>query len=122
MFACFHLKVYATIDAGTQEIEGKTHWEISVIGGVLSRAGIVTFAIQYFRAQVKLSQPLDTRQKPNMEGLDLELGNIQARVHGAGTVDYLIEASINILPNLLRFDLDVYPLLCIRLACLSIDS
>ncbi|XP_012245044.1 uncharacterized protein LOC100746627 [Bombus impatiens] len=97
--------VYATIDAGTQEIEGKTHWEISVIGGVLSRAGIVTFTIQYFRAQVKLSQPLDTRQKPNMEGLDLELGNIQARVHGAGTVDYLIEASINILPNLLRYQI-----------------
>lgn len=122
MFDCFHLKVYATIDAGTQEIEGKTHWEISVIGGVLSRAGTVSFTIQYFRAQVKLSQPLDTRQKPNMEGLDLELGNIQARVHGAGTVDYLIEASVNILPNLLRFDLDVYPLLRIRLACLSIDS
>ncbi|KOX74200.1 hypothetical protein WN51_13551 [Melipona quadrifasciata] len=98
-------KVYATIDAGTQEIEGKTHWEISVIGGFLSRAGTVSFTTQYFRAQVKLSQPLDTREKPSLESLDLELGNIQARVHGAGTIDYLVEASVNILPNLLRYQI-----------------
>ncbi|CAL7946502.1 unnamed protein product [Xylocopa violacea] len=31
--------VYATIDVGTQEIEGKTNWEINVIGGFMSRAG-----------------------------------------------------------------------------------
>lgn len=37
-----------------------------------------------------------------MEELELELGNIQTRIHGAGTIDYLVEASINILPNLLR--------------------
>ena len=94
--------VYATVDVGTQEIEGKTHWEVSVIGGFLSRAGSVTFTIQYFRVRVTLSQPLDTRKRPCLEDLDLELGNIQSRVHGAGTIDYLMEASINILPNLLR--------------------
>ncbi|KOC68159.1 hypothetical protein WH47_03317 [Habropoda laboriosa] len=97
--------VYATIDVGTQEIEGRTHWEISVIGGFLSRAGTVSFTIQYFRVQIKLSQPLDTRKKPSAEELDLELGNIQARVHGAGTIDYLMEASVNILPNLLRYQI-----------------
>lgn len=117
LFSCLCLKVYATIDAGTQEIEGKTHWEISVIGGFLSRAGTVSFTTQYFRVQVKLSQPLDTRGKPSLEGLDLELGNIQARVHGAGTIDYLVEASVNILPNLLRFDPDVFS----RSTCLRID-
>lgn len=97
------IKVYATIDVGTQEIEGKTHWEVNVIGGFLSRAGTVSFTVQYFRVQVKLSQPLDTRKRPSLEELNLELGNIQARVRGAGTVDYLMEASINVLPNLLRF-------------------
>ncbi|XP_043803519.1 uncharacterized protein LOC122720703 [Apis laboriosa] len=97
--------VYATVDAGTQEIEGKTHWEISVIGGFLSRAGTVSFTVQYFRAQVNLSQPLDTRKRPSMEELELELGNIQTRIHGAGTIDYLVEASINILPNLLRYQI-----------------
>ncbi|XP_017888169.2 uncharacterized protein LOC108629805, partial [Ceratina calcarata] len=97
--------VYATIDIGTQEIEGRTHWEISVIGGFLSRAGTVSFTVQYLRVQIKLSQPLDTRKKPSVEELDLELGNIQTRVHGAGTIDYLMEASVNILPNLLRYQI-----------------
>ncbi|XP_031839386.1 uncharacterized protein LOC116429959 [Nomia melanderi] len=97
--------VYATIDVGTQEIEGKTHWEVNVIGGFLSRAGTVSFTVQYFRVQVKLSQPLDTRKNPKLEELNLELGNIQARVRGAGTIDYLMEASINVLPNLLRYQI-----------------
>ncbi|XP_003708008.1 uncharacterized protein LOC100880845 [Megachile rotundata] len=97
--------VYALIDVGTQEIEGRTHWEVSVIGGFLSRAGTVSFTVQYFRVQIKFGQPIDTRKKPRIEELDLELGNIQARIHGAGTIDYLLEASINVLPNLLRYQI-----------------
>lgn len=96
------IQVYALLDVGTQELEGKTHWEVSVIGGFLSRAGTVSFTVQYFRVQVKLSQPLDTRKRATLEDLELELGNIQTRIHGAGTLDYLVEASVNILPNLLR--------------------
>ncbi|KAG7199805.1 hypothetical protein KM043_000467 [Ampulex compressa] len=97
--------VYALLDVGTQEIEGKTAWEISVIGGFLSRAGTVSFTVQYLRVRIKLSQPLDTRKRPTLEELDLELGNIQARIHGAGTLDCLMEASINIVPNLLRYQI-----------------
>lgn len=88
---------------GTQEIEGRTHWEVSVIGGVVSRAGTVSFTVEYFRVQVNLSQALDTRKRATLEELNLELGNIQTRVHGAGTLDYLMEAAVNILPNLLRY-------------------
>lgn len=97
-----YTQVYALMDIGTQELEGKTHWELSVIGGVLSRAGTVSFTVQYFRVQVKLSQPLDTRKRAILEELELELGNIQTRIHGAGTLDYIAEASVNIMPNLLR--------------------
>ncbi|XP_032683264.1 uncharacterized protein LOC116849812 [Odontomachus brunneus] len=97
--------VYALLDVGTQELKGKTHWEMSVIGGVLSRAGTVSFTVQYFRVQMKLSQPLDTRKRASLEELELELGNIQTRIHGAGTLDYLVEASVNILPNLLRYQI-----------------
>jgi hypothetical protein len=95
-------QMYALLDIGTQKLEGKTHWEVSVIGGFLSRAGTVSFTVEYFRAQLKLGQPLDTRKRAILEDLELELGNIQARIHGAGTIDYLVEAGINILPNLLR--------------------
>jgi len=96
------LQMYALLDIGTQKLEGKTHWEVSVIGGFLSRAGTVSFTVEYFRVQLKLGQPLDTRKRAILEDLELELGNIQARIHGAGTIDYLVEASVNILPNLLR--------------------
>lgn len=91
------------IDVGTQEIEGKTHWEMGLIGGYLSRGGTVSFTVQYLRVQIKLSQPVDTRKRASLEELNIELGNIQTRIHGAGTVDYIIEAGINILPNLLRY-------------------
>lgn len=97
--------VYALLDVGTQKLKGMTHWEVSVIGGFLSRAGTVSFTIQYFRVQIKLSQSLDTRKRATLEELELELGNIQARVHGAGTLDYLMEAGINIVPNLLRYQI-----------------
>ncbi|XP_070164410.1 uncharacterized protein [Polyergus mexicanus] len=97
--------VYALLDIGTQELKGKTHWEVSVIGGFLSRAGTVSFTVQYFRVQIKLSQSLDTRNRAILEELELELGNIQTRVHGAGTLDYLMEAGVNIVPNLLRYQI-----------------
>ncbi|RLU14768.1 hypothetical protein DMN91_012655 [Ooceraea biroi] len=97
--------MYALLDIGTQRLEGKTHWEVSVIGGVLSRAGTVSFTVEYFRVQLKLGQPLDTRKRAALEDLELELGNIQSRIHGAGTLDYLMEAMINILPNLLRYQI-----------------
>lgn len=95
-------QVYAVMDVGTQEIEGRTHWDVGVIGGVLSRAGTVSFTVEYFRVQLNLSQPLDTRKRATLEELDFELGNIQTRIHGAGTIDYLVEAGVNIIPNLLR--------------------
>ncbi|XP_012270232.1 uncharacterized protein LOC105694290 [Orussus abietinus] len=94
--------VYACVDVGTQEIEGRTHWEVSLTGGLVSRAGTVSFTVKYFRVQVTLSQPMDTRKRATLEDVNLELGNIQARIHGAGTIDYILEGSINILPNLLR--------------------
>ncbi|XP_019700204.2 uncharacterized protein LOC109503583 isoform X2 [Harpegnathos saltator] len=97
--------VYLLLDIGTQELTGKTHWEVSVIGGFLSRAGTMSFTVQYFRMQIKLGQPLDTRKRASLEELELELGNIQTRIHGAGTLDYLMEASVNILPNLLRYQI-----------------
>ncbi|KAL6266522.1 hypothetical protein P5V15_003369 [Pogonomyrmex californicus] len=97
--------IYALVDVGTQELEGKTHWEVSVIGGFLSRAGTMSLTIQYFRVQVKLRQPLDTRKRAALEELELELGNIQTRIHGAVTIDYLVEAAVNILPNLLRYQI-----------------
>lgn len=45
---------------------------------------------------------MDVRNSPKLDDIQLELGNIQIRFDGLGTVDYVIEFAINVLPNLLR--------------------
>lgn len=54
---------------------------------------------------VVLSQSLDLRNRAKLDDLQLELGNIQVRCDGAGTLDYVLEFVVNILPNLLRYQI-----------------
>lgn len=95
----------ADFEIGTQKLEGRTQWDISAIGGLLSRAGTASFSVEYMSARIILAQPLDTRKKPIFKDLDLEIGNIQVRFNGAGTIDYGIEFVVNVLPNLLRYQI-----------------
>lgn len=55
--------------------------------------------------QIIASQSTDTRNNPVLEDIQLELGNIQIRFDGAGIADYAIELMINVLPNLLRYQI-----------------
>lgn len=48
---------------------------------------------------------MDTSNSPKLEDVQLELGNIQVRFDGAGTMDYIIEFGVNVLPNLLRYQI-----------------
>ncbi|XP_068629034.1 uncharacterized protein [Battus philenor] len=97
--------VIADFEIGTQKLQGITQWEISAINGLLSRAGTASFSVEYISGRIVLAQPLDTRQKPQFRDLDLELGNIQVRFDGAGTLDYVVEFAVNVLPNLLRYQI-----------------
>lgn len=54
---------------------------------------------------VAVEQPLDIRNRPKIKDLQMELGNIQVRCDGAGTIDYVVEFVVNILPNLLRYQI-----------------
>lgn len=95
----------ADFKIGTQKLEGRTQWEISVIRGLMSRTGVASFSVEYITGRFVLGQPLDTRKKIEFRDLDLEIGNIQVRCDGAGTIDYAIEFLINVLPNLLRYQI-----------------
>ncbi|XP_041974216.1 uncharacterized protein LOC121729684 [Aricia agestis] len=97
--------VLADFEIGTQKLEGMTHWEISALNGITSRAGSTSFSVEYISGRIVLGQPLDTRKKPEFRDLDLDVGNIQVRFDGAGTLDYAVEFIINILPNLLRYQI-----------------
>lgn len=52
-----------------------------------------------------LNQSLDTRKHSDVDDLQLDLGNIQVRCDGAGTIDYILELTVNVLPNILRYQI-----------------
>uniref|UniRef100_A0A1L8DR22 Putative juvenile hormone binding protein in insects n=1 Tax=Nyssomyia neivai TaxID=330878 RepID=A0A1L8DR22_9DIPT len=90
---------------GTQQIKGSTQWELSVGNGMISRTGRAQFTVEHIKMTTAMSQSLDVRNRPVIKDLQIELGNIQVRTEGAGTLDYLIEFAVNILPNLLRYQI-----------------
>jgi hypothetical protein len=96
--------VYAGVHVGTQRLEGRTMWEVQV-GGLLSLAGSTSFTVEYIHIKTEVSQPLDTRKRPVLRDLDIDVGNIQVRMDGAGTLDYVTELVVNVLPNLLRYQI-----------------
>ncbi|XP_054277630.1 uncharacterized protein LOC128996367 [Macrosteles quadrilineatus] len=96
--------VHVAVAAGTQQLEGKCHWEVTM-AGLLSTTGKLQFTIEYIEVDVKLNQTLDVRNRPKLEELQITLGNFQLQFDGAGTLDYVIEAVVNILPNLLRYQI-----------------
>ncbi|XP_075216482.1 uncharacterized protein LOC142321885 [Lycorma delicatula] len=89
---------------GSQELQGKCNWEISA-AGIASHLGSTCFTVDYFQVEAKINQALDTRKHPELEDLQLKLGNIQLRIDGTGTLDYVLEFLINFLPNLLRYQI-----------------
>lgn len=96
--------VHFEMAVGTQQLEGQCNWEVSMMG-LMSTLGTLKFTIDYLEVVSKVNQSLDTRKSPNLEELKITLGNFQLQFDGAGTLDYVIEALINILPNLLRYQI-----------------
>jgi len=92
------------VHVGTQKLVGRTLWEVQV-GGLLSQAGSTSFTVEHIHVKTEISQPLDTRKRPVLEDMDIDVGNIQVRMDGAGTLDYVIELAVNVLPNLLRYQI-----------------
>ncbi|XP_055375885.1 uncharacterized protein LOC129608419 [Condylostylus longicornis] len=97
--------VSTRVQVGTQAIKGASQWEISVGHGMITRIGHVHFTVQHIRVTLELSQPLDTRKRPIINDLQIDLGNIQVRCDGAGTFDYVMEFLVNVLPNILRYQI-----------------
>ncbi|KAL7741109.1 hypothetical protein ACLKA6_018142 [Drosophila palustris] len=91
------------VQLGTQQITGAGQWEVGF--GLMTRVGHVQFTVQHIRATIEISQPLDTRKRPQINDLQFDMGNIQVRCDGAGTLDYIMEFAVNVLPNLLRYQI-----------------
>ncbi|XP_030373338.1 uncharacterized protein LOC115623229 isoform X2 [Scaptodrosophila lebanonensis] len=95
--------VLLRVQVGTQQITGAGQWEVGL--GLMTRIGHVQFTVQHIRVTVGISQSLDTRKRPQIKDLQIVMGNIQVRCDGAGTMDYVLEFAVNMLPNLLRYQI-----------------
>ncbi|XP_049814745.1 uncharacterized protein LOC126262276 [Schistocerca nitens] len=91
----------AHAQVGTKRLRGSCHWDAS-LAGLVTSSGLASFTVDYIQVTVSVSQPLDTRKRPTLDSLLVRIGNIQARIDGLGTADYVAELIVNVLPNLLR--------------------
>ncbi|RZF36529.1 hypothetical protein LSTR_LSTR008864 [Laodelphax striatellus] len=96
--------VQVGVSVGTDELTGNCHWELSA-AGLYSHPGATSFTVEYVQVEAKLNQALDIRKHPVLESLDMTVGNIQLRHEGTGTLDYALELLINLLPNILRYQI-----------------
>ncbi|XP_046404376.1 uncharacterized protein LOC124169730 [Ischnura elegans] len=96
--------ISAGMHVGTKRIEGFCRWQFSALG-LLTKPGRARFALDSLQVRMVVSQPLNVKKKAVLEELDIELGNIQVRMDGAGTLDYVVEYVVNVLPNMLRFQI-----------------
>lgn len=93
------------MEIGTQEITGHTNWQVSIAKGMITRTGSLHFTVQHLKVLFTVTQPLNLSKKLQINDLQLNLGNIQIRSSGLGTADYLVEFFINVMPNLLRYQI-----------------
>lgn len=88
----------------TKRLKGSCQWEVSG-GGFISRSGFTSFTIEYLQVETKVNQSLNVRNTPKLQDFQMKFGNIQLRMDGLGTMDYILEFMANILPNILRYQL-----------------
>jgi hypothetical protein len=60
------------------------------------------FSLEYISILVEVGQPANLNKPTMINKIDLEVGNIAVLSDGIGTMDYILEAVFNIIPNLLR--------------------
>ncbi|KAK3853698.1 hypothetical protein Pcinc_039776 [Petrolisthes cinctipes] len=93
--------VFVTLQIGTQTLAGGADWSLSaaLMPGV---GGHLDLEIESLAITIEIKQPANIRSPPTLRKIDVQLGNIAVRSGGEGTMDYIVEAAVNILPNALR--------------------
>ncbi|CAG7831107.1 unnamed protein product [Allacma fusca] len=94
--------IYITVNIGAENLKGKYNWSLGLFKNMLKRKGALEFNLEYLTVAVKVRQPANLDLPPSIEELNLDIGNIAVLSDGAGTLDYIVEAMFNVLPNLFR--------------------
>lgn len=93
--------VRVSLDFATGRLAGSFRWRVVGFGDYLDREGAATLTVEGVRVRATLSQHTDTRRKPQLEDLHFVVGEVTAQVEGAGTLGYVFDAVLTVLPNLL---------------------
>ncbi|KAG7173632.1 uncharacterized protein LOC121860290 [Homarus americanus] len=93
--------VFITIQLGTQELQGGSDWSMSA-ALLPAVEGHLNILIESLEVTIDLKQPVNIRSPPTLRKIDIRLGNLAVRSTGEGSMDYLLEAFVNIVPNALR--------------------
>lgn len=56
---------------------GSSQWEVSAGRGMITRVGHFQFTVDHIKATFVVSQTLDVRNRPKINDIQIELGNIQ---------------------------------------------
>ncbi|KAK9497336.1 hypothetical protein O3M35_004674 [Rhynocoris fuscipes] len=92
------------VHLSTRRLHGSCTWELS-LAGLVSDYGFTSFSIEYLEVNTKINQSLNVRNSPKLNELQLSIGNIQLRMNGLGTLDYILELLANVVPNILRYQI-----------------
>ncbi|XP_042213294.1 uncharacterized protein LOC121860284 [Homarus americanus] len=87
------------IQVGTRGLQVTGDWWVPYLPGV---GGHLWAVVSSFSVTFELHQKVNFRSPPTLRTLDCHVGDMEVHSTGMGSLDYLVEASINILPNVFR--------------------
>lgn len=99
-----NLTLFIEANIATETLEGMCNWEAG-IAGILTKSGMMSFTVEYIKVMILIGQPLDIRKKPKVTDINIKVGNVQLRMDGSGLPDYIAEFAVNVVPNILRYQI-----------------
>lgn len=87
------------VQVGTSTLDVSAGWRVPYLIGVRGR---VHAQIDSFLVTLEVRQASNFKSSPVLRALDCRIGNVALTSSGMGSLDYLIEASVNVFPNVFR--------------------
>ncbi|XP_063593065.1 uncharacterized protein LOC134770124 [Penaeus indicus] len=87
------------VQAGTSNLDVTAAWRVPYLIGVRGR---LHAQIDSFSVTLEVRQATNFKSSPVLRALDCRIGNVALTSSGMGSIDYLIEASVNVFPNVFR--------------------
>lgn len=92
-----------TVHVVTGPVNGSLRWRYELgLVKTYGRTGVSNFTVEHIQVRAVVNQTLDVRNKPVLDSLQIEVGNVTMAMDRREPLDYVIEVAVNSLPSLLR--------------------